>query len=185
MHSTGVLGKSQPARASSTFRNEFFKDTYPEIEFVNPGTNVDGLYAMFNIGWYYFENGEIDYAKISLYAAQRVEQFLNVPVSLVTDSKNWLLQSQPAAKVVFDRIITINSDTSQTKKFYDGTLSGKTLTWKNLSRSDCYDLTPYDETLVIDSDYIISSNTLAGIWNNVNDFLIYQPLFSSLKRFLG
>ena len=48
----------------STFRNEFFKDTYPEIEFVNPGTNVEGLYAMFNIGWYYFENGEIDYAKI-------------------------------------------------------------------------------------------------------------------------
>jgi autotransporter strand-loop-strand O-heptosyltransferase len=47
----------------STFRNEFFKDTYPEIEFVNPGTNVEGLYAMFNIGWYYFENGEIDYAK--------------------------------------------------------------------------------------------------------------------------
>lgn len=48
----------------STFRNEFFRDTYPEIEFVNPGTNVEGLYAMFNIGWYYFENGEIDYAKI-------------------------------------------------------------------------------------------------------------------------
>ena len=102
-------------------------------------------------------NSEIDYAKISLYAAQRVEQFLNVPVSLVTDSKDWLLQSQPTAKFVFDRIITINSDTSQTKKFYDGTLSGKTLTWKNLSRSDCYELTPYDETLVIDSDYINSS----------------------------
>lgn len=122
-------------------------------------------------------NSEIDYAKISLYAAQRVEQFLNVPVSLVTDSKDWLLQSQPTAKLVFDRIITINSDTSQTKKFYDGTLSGKTLTWKNLSRSDCYELTPYDETLVIDSDYIISSNTLAGIWNNVNDFLIYRDSF--------
>ena len=122
-------------------------------------------------------NNEIDYAKISLYAAQRVEQYLNVPVSLVTDSKDWLLQSQPTAKTVFDRIITINADTSQTKKFYDGTLASKTLTWKNLSRSDCYDLTPYDETLVIDSDYIISSNTLSKIWNNANDFLIYQDSF--------
>jgi hypothetical protein len=122
-------------------------------------------------------NSEIDYAKISLYAAQRVEQYLNVPVSLVTDSKDWLLQSQPTAKNVFDRIITINSDTSQTKKFYDGTLSAKTLIWKNLSRSDCYELTPYDETLVIDSDYIISSNTLGNIWDNVNDFLIYQDSF--------
>ena len=53
-------------------------------------------------------NSEIDYAKISLYAAQRVEHYLNVPVSLVTDSKDWLLQSQPMAKTVFDRIITIN-----------------------------------------------------------------------------
>ena len=122
-------------------------------------------------------NSEIDYAKISLYAAQRVEHYLNVPVSLVTDSKDWLLQSQPMAKTVFDRIITIDADTSQTKKFYDGTLAAKTLTWKNLSRSDCYDLTPYDETLVIDSDYIISSNTLSKIWNNFNDFLIYQDSF--------
>jgi hypothetical protein len=122
-------------------------------------------------------NSEIDYAKIALYAAMRVEEFLNVPVSLVTDSRDWLLKSQPTAKSIFDRIITINSDTSQTKKFYDGTVSSKTLTWKNLSRADCYELSPYDETLVIDSDYIISSSSLANIWNNNKDFLIYQDSF--------
>ena len=122
-------------------------------------------------------NNEIDYAKISLYAAQRVEQYLNVPVSLVTDSKDWLLQSQPTAKTVFDRIITINADTSQTKKFFDGTLASKTLTWKNLTRSDCYELSPYDETLVIDSDYIISSNNLSKIWGHSKDFLIYRDSF--------
>ena len=122
-------------------------------------------------------NNEIDYAKISLYAAQRVEQYLNVPVWLVTDSKDWLLQSQPTAKTVFDRIITINAETSQTKKFYDGTLASKTLTWKNLTRSDCYELSPYDETLVIDSDYIISSNNLSKIWGNSKDFLIYRDSF--------
>jgi hypothetical protein len=122
-------------------------------------------------------NSEIDYAKIALYAAMRVEEFLNVPVSLVTDSRDWLLKSQPTAKSIFDRIITINSDTIQTKKFYDGTVSSKTLTWKNLSRADCYELSPYDETLVIDSDYIISSSSLANIWNNNKDFLIYQDSF--------
>jgi len=122
-------------------------------------------------------NSEIDYAKISLYAALRVEQYLNVPVSLITDSKDWLFKSQPTAKNIFDRIITINSDTNQTKKFYDGTLSGKTLTWKNLSRADCYELSPYDETLVIDSDYIISSNNLSKIWDNSQDFLIYKNSF--------
>ena len=122
-------------------------------------------------------NSEIDYARIALFAAERVKHYLNIPVTLVTDSKDWLLTSQPHAVEVFDQIIEVWTETEQKKKFYDGTLAGKTLTWKNLSRSDCYELTPYDETLVIDSDYIISSNTLAGIWNNTNDFLIYQDSF--------
>jgi hypothetical protein len=70
-------------------------------------------------------NSEIDYAKISLFAANRVKQYLNVPVSLVTDSKDWLLASQPTANEVFDNIIPIWTDTTQTKQFYDGTLSAK------------------------------------------------------------
>jgi hypothetical protein len=122
-------------------------------------------------------NSEIDYAKISLYAAMRVKEFLQVPVSLVTDSKDWLLASQPTAVDVFDQIIAINSDTTQTKKFYDGTLSAKTLIWKNLNRADCYELSPYDETLVIDSDYIISSNTLSAVWGSSKNFLIYNDSF--------
>lgn len=122
-------------------------------------------------------NSEIDYAKISLYAAMRAKEFLQVPVSLITDSKDWLLESQPTALDVFDQIIAINSDTTQTKKFYDGTLSAKTLTWKNLNRADCYELSPYDETLVIDSDYIISSDTLSGIWGSSKNFLIYKDSF--------
>ncbi len=122
-------------------------------------------------------NTEIDYAKISLYAAKRVKHFLNVPVSLVTDSKGWLLSSQPDAENVFDQIITIDSVTTQTKRFYDGAMASKTLIWKNLDRSSCYDLSPYDETIVIDSDYIISSNILNNVWNNKHDFLIYKDSF--------
>lgn len=122
-------------------------------------------------------NSEIDYAKISLYAAKRVKEYLNVPVSLVTDSKDWLLTSQPDAESVFDQIITINSDTTQTKKFYDGSMSSKTLIWKNLDRSSCFELSPYDETIVIDSDYIISSNVLNNVWGSVHDFLIYKDSF--------
>jgi hypothetical protein len=122
-------------------------------------------------------NSEIDYARISLFAAEQVKRHLNVPVSLVTDSKDWLLQSQPHALDVFDQIITTWTDTEQTKQFHDGTLAAKTVTWKNLNRSDCYELTPYDETLVIDSDYIINSSNLSKIWNNTNDFLIYEQSF--------
>ena len=43
----------------STFNNDFFKKTYPEIEFVNPGTTVHNLYKMFTIGWFY-KNDEMN-----------------------------------------------------------------------------------------------------------------------------
>ncbi len=122
-------------------------------------------------------NSEIDYAKISLYAAERVKKYLNVPVSLVTDSKDWLLNSQPRSADVFDKIITIGSNTTQTKKFYDGAMASKTLIWKNLDRASCFDLSPYDETIVIDSDYLISSDILNNVWGNAYDFLIYKDSF--------
>ena len=122
-------------------------------------------------------NSDIDYNKLAVFAAIRVEQFLNVPVSIVTDSKDWLLKSQPTARVLFDKIIPISLETNQTKRFHDGTLASKILTWKNLSRADCFDLSPYDETLVIDIDYIISSKTLLNIWDNKFDFLIYKDSF--------
>ena len=47
----------------STFHNNFFKNQYPEIEFINPGQTAHGLYAMYTIGWFYFSDGTIDYSK--------------------------------------------------------------------------------------------------------------------------
>lgn len=47
----------------STHMNYMFKDQYPEIEFVNPGEVVDNIVAMYNIGWYYNDQNEIDLAR--------------------------------------------------------------------------------------------------------------------------
>ena len=47
----------------STFHNDFFKKTYPNIEFVTPGEIVHNLYAMYEIGWFYDKNEEVDYNK--------------------------------------------------------------------------------------------------------------------------
>jgi autotransporter strand-loop-strand O-heptosyltransferase len=44
----------------STFMNHLFKDQYPEIEFVDPGTSVHNLYGLYRLGIFYNEDG-IDY----------------------------------------------------------------------------------------------------------------------------
>lgn len=47
----------------STFENDLFKKVYPSIKFINPGESVPNLYAMFTIGWYYFQDGKMDFSK--------------------------------------------------------------------------------------------------------------------------
>jgi autotransporter strand-loop-strand O-heptosyltransferase len=47
----------------STFMNSMFESRYPNIEFVNPGTNVENLYAMYCIGLFYNEDSTINIYK--------------------------------------------------------------------------------------------------------------------------
>ena len=44
----------------STFWNKFFKNKYPELDFVEPGTTVPNLYAMYELGWYYDDKDQLD-----------------------------------------------------------------------------------------------------------------------------
>jgi len=37
----------------STFKNFLFKDVYPEIEFVEPGSGVGDILGMYTVGWFY------------------------------------------------------------------------------------------------------------------------------------
>jgi hypothetical protein len=126
-------------------------------------------------------NSEIDYVKLAVAAARRVKEYLNVPVSLVTDSPDHL--SNLNAEDVFDQVIDLWKVTDyrnsqiQNRSFHDGTLQKKNLKRKNFSRADCYGLSPYDETLVIDSDYIVCSDNLKSIWENVYDFAIYKTSY--------
>jgi hypothetical protein len=117
-----------------------------------------------------FNNSEVDYVKMAAYAGKRAKEFLQVPVSIVTDS----LDIAEKYSHVFDKIIFCEDNSTQLKRFYEGSDNYKQAVWRNNSRSNCYDLTPYDETLVIDSDFIINSNFLSFCWDQPHDFLIYD-----------
>ena len=58
----------------STFHNDWFIEQYPELEFVEPGSTCENLYAMYNLGWFYFEGGdETDLSK-------NVSDFKKIPL---------------------------------------------------------------------------------------------------------
>lgn len=53
----------------STFKNFFFKDVYPELEFVDRGVGVDNIVAMYVIGW--FNDPDMEPVKPSLIPLQQ------------------------------------------------------------------------------------------------------------------
>lgn len=118
-------------------------------------------------------NSSIDYVKMATFAAKRLQHYLNIPVSIVTNSKDWLLQSQPDH--IFDEIIEIvDSSADNYRRFNDGSLASKIMDWKNWDRSSVYNLSPYDTTLVIDSDYIINSDFLLPLLRKDDDLQLYK-----------
>lgn len=133
---------------------------------------------------YAFNNEEIDYISMAKEAARRVKQYLNVPVCLITDSNKQVDIVDPD-KQYFDIVIDVWKDKSlkstaellnsrNIRNYSDGTMTQKKANFKNSLRTKTYELTPFDETLVIDSDYFLANDLLKHCWEQEQDFLIYK-----------
>jgi len=122
-------------------------------------------------------NSDIDYVQIAIFSAKQVKKHLNVPVTLITENREYFFATYPEEVSLFDSIIDVESEFSQKKQFNDGSLTSKMLHWKNFSRADCYNISPYDETIVIDADFIINSDVLSKAWDGSTDFAIYKTSY--------
>jgi len=120
-------------------------------------------------------NAQIDYIKQAHFLAKRIKHYLNLPTTVVTDSINYLKDTYKDYKTVFDQVIEVPLATSPSRKrYYDGTNVFKQLEFKNDLRTSAYDLTPYDETLMLDSDYIVSNDLFKNCFTQDHDFLIFK-----------
>ena len=118
-------------------------------------------------------NGHIDYVKQAVFLARRIKKYLNVPVSVATDSVDYL--EEAFGTTDFDKVIKLEyTGESNMRYFFDGTLSKKSASFKNNNRASVYDLTPYDETLLMDTDYIISNDLLKSCFSAKSDFMLYK-----------
>lgn len=48
----------------STFKNNLFEKSYPNLKFVNPGTSVNNIHGLFRVGWFYDTNMEPEYPSV-------------------------------------------------------------------------------------------------------------------------
>ena len=119
-------------------------------------------------------NGHVDYVKQAVFLARRIKKYLDIPVTVATDSAEYL-ESQFGTDD-FDKIIKLDfiKDEINQRYYFDGTLTKKTASFKNANRANVYDLSPYDETLLLDTDYIISNDLLKSAFTLNSNFLIYK-----------
>ncbi|SVA17015.1 uncharacterized protein METZ01_LOCUS69869 [marine metagenome] len=120
-------------------------------------------------------NAQIDYVKQAHFLAKRIKQYLDLPTSVVTDSVEYLKDTYKDYKTVFDQVIKVPLAKSPShKRYYDGTNIFKQLEFKNDLRTSAFDLSPYDETLMLDSDYVVSDELFKHCFTQDHDFLIYK-----------
>lgn len=123
-------------------------------------------------------NSNIDYIKQAVFCAKKIKEHLNLDVALCTDNPAYLISKYPFYKKYIDTVIehTIK-EAHQTRKFHDGTMSHRSLVWNNFTRSNAWDITPFEETIVMDTDVIVGNDLLKYCFESNEDFLMDKDVF--------
>jgi hypothetical protein len=107
-------------------------------------------------------NGAYDYVAMACVSANLAKKYLGLPVTLITD--------RPVDDPVFDSVIIQERTDPVQLKVTDGELKP----WHNQNRSTVYNLTPYDQTLLIDADYFIMNSRLRHLFDTNLEFACYD-----------
>lgn len=125
-------------------------------------------------------NAKVDYIQLAVMAAAFIKK--NMPgtnVCLVTDMHSKLYHDGKGRWFLndyFSDIVILPEDTVEqfenSRAYKDTRYYSFKDRFRNESRTSAYDLSPYDETLLIDSDYLICNNSLSTVWGSVEEFAI-------------
>jgi hypothetical protein len=107
---------------------------------------------------YAFNNDSIDYFRQAVWCADRVNRYLDLPVTIVTDS------TSVAGRTTTHSVIFSIAE-SGGYRVYNPSVTNQADTWYNGNRFQSFELSPYDQTIVIDSDYVVCSNQLQTLFD--------------------
>jgi len=113
-----------------------------------------------------FNNEQTDYVSMAAWSAQNIRRHLNIPVAVVTDATD-----DPRLAAHVDQIIPAVPESGGTRYFED---YAATVTWHNAGRTDAYTLSPWNQTLVLDADYIVAGNQLRRVLTMPQNFVCHR-----------
>jgi hypothetical protein len=108
-----------------------------------------------------FNSPKYNYYEMAVATAKRINHFLDLPVTVVTD-----VSSIPDNRdYVFDNTITITPDKNNRRDWG---------IWINKGRYQAFELSPYSETLLLDTDYMVNSTKLLTTFDLPTDFCCHD-----------
>ena len=123
-------------------------------------------------------NSNVDYGTMALCNALLIKKNLKYNnIALVSDSGTVghleSTYSETVMRAAFDRIIIDEVDRADAgiRKFNDTRYSSFTDSYTNINRPNVYDLSPFDETVLVDADYLMLDNTMDLVWGNIEEFM--------------
>lgn len=141
-----------------------------------------------------YNNEEIDYVELATLAALYVKEYLKLPVCLITDdgSEAWLQQSKPdLVERCFDYIVITKDQMKPNNRLhYDSPWHEFSAQFNNSNKHKVFEYTPFEQTILLDIDYIVKSDFLLGcfeqpgvaMFDNAKDIRNQLPLRG--ERFL-
>jgi len=105
-----------------------------------------------------YNTENVDYISIAETSAHFIKKFLKLPTTLITD--------QNISNNIFDKVIIDKNEFANTRE--------DSINWRNGNRFRAYALSPYDETILLDSDYIIMDDSLLKLLNTTQDYRIFK-----------
>jgi len=109
-----------------------------------------------------YNTDKIDYFSQAVEAADRVNHFLNLPVTIFTNEER-----ECKHNVIITEI--------PPKNYKQRNI------WYNRSRTGAFDITPYGKTLVIDGDYFLYTDNLKYHLESQKPFLIASEVYNPVK----
>ena len=113
-----------------------------------------------------FDNEQTDYVAMAGWSAERIHRHLKIPTAVVTDA-----DPTDRRLAAADQVINATPVSGGTRWFED---YQATVSWHNAGRTDSYSLTPWDQTLVLDADYVVCGNELKTVIDSPQDFMCHR-----------
>lgn len=122
----------------------------------------------------------VDYSAMALIAGGLATKNLKLPATLITDANTvaWLKDQGKLdlANSIFENIIEVERPQTLNKRRLHDVDTFESIPFINANRLSAWDLTPYDETLLIDSDYLIFTDNLNSYWDQDADVMISSAM---------